>query len=116
MKSLRIGFIPLIDAAIPIAALECGFAEREGLEITLVRETSWANIRDKLVHGLFDASHMLAPLAVATGLGIGNASVALAVPFGLNANGNCITLASHLYRTVEEVLGHAPQNPKESAL
>ena len=116
MKSLRVGFIPLIDAAIPIAAVECGFAEREGLEIALVRETSWANIRDKLVHGMFDASHMLAPLAVATSLGIGNAGVGLAVPFGLNANGNCITLASRLYRALEEILGHPPQDPRQSAL
>ncbi len=94
MRNIKIGFIPLIDAAIPIAALECGFAEREGLDIELVREISWANIRDKLIHGLFDASHMLAPLAVTTSLGIGNAGVPLAVPFGLNANGNCITLAN----------------------
>src|SRR5262245_46258722 len=102
-SSIRVGFIPLIDAAIPIAAKECGFAEREGLQIDLVRETSWANIRDKLIHGLFDASHMLAPLAVATSLGIGNAKVPLSVPFGLNANGNCITLAARLYRALEEV-------------
>jgi NitT/TauT family transport system ATP-binding protein len=114
-SSIRIGFIPLIDAAIPIAARECGFAEREGLQIDLVRETSWANIRDKLVHGLFDASHMLAPLAVATSLGIGNAKVPLSVPFGLNANGNCITLAARLYRALEEVLGHAPDGPLQSA-
>jgi len=116
MKSLKIGFIPLIDAAIPIAAVECGFAQAQGLEIALVRETSWANIRDKLVHGLFDASHMLAPLAVATSLGIGNAGVGLAVPFGLNANGNCITLTSRLYRALEEMLGHPPQDPRQSAL
>ena len=114
-SSIRIGFIPLIDAAIPIAARECGFAEREGLQIDLVRETSWANIRDKLVHGLFDASHMLAPLAVATSLGIGNAKVPLAVPFGLNANGNCITLAARLYRALEEALGHPPDGPRQSA-
>ena len=115
MQSLKIGFIPLIDAAIPIAALECGFAEREGLGIELVRETSWANIRDKLVHGLFDASHMLAPLAVSTSLGLANAKVPLAVPFGLNANGNCITLSARLYRAMEEVLGHPPQDPRQSA-
>ncbi|HET7083154.1 MAG TPA: CmpA/NrtA family ABC transporter substrate-binding protein [Rhizomicrobium sp.] len=112
---MKVGFIPLIDAAIPIAAVECGFAEREGLEITLVRDTSWANMRDKLVHGLFDASHMLAPLAVATSLGISNAKVPLAVPFGLNANGNCITLASRLYRALEEVLGQPPQDPRQAA-
>jgi len=114
-SNIRVGFIPLIDAAIPIAAKECGFAEREGLQIELVRENSWANIRDKLVHGLFDASHMLAPLAVATSLGIGNAKVPLAVPFGLNANGNCITLAAGLYRALEEILGHAPQDARQSA-
>jgi ABC-type nitrate/sulfonate/bicarbonate transport system substrate-binding protein len=115
MNSIKVGFIPLIDAAIPIAAVECGFAEREGLDIELVRETSWANIRDKLIHGLFDASHMLAPLAVATSLGFGNAKVPLAVPFGLNANGNCITLASRLYRSLEEALGHPPQDPRQAA-
>ena len=26
MKDIRVGFMPLIDAAIPIAAVECGFA------------------------------------------------------------------------------------------
>ncbi len=114
-NNIRVGFIPLIDAAIPIAARECGFAEREGLQIDLVRETSWANIRDKLTHGLFDASHMLAPLAVATSLGVGTAKVPLAVPFGLNANGNCITLAARLYRGLEEILGHPPQDPRQSA-
>lgn len=114
-SNIRVGFIPLIDAAIPIAAKECGFAEREGLQIDLVRETSWANIRDKLIHGLFDASHMLAPLAVAASLGIGNAKVPLSVPFGLNANGNCITLAARLYRAMEEILGHPPDGPRQSA-
>src|SRR5471032_1012717 len=115
MRNLRVGFIPLIDAAIPIAAVECVFAAREGLEIELIRETSWANIRDKLIHDMFDASHMLAPLAVTTTLGIGNAKVPLAVPFGLNANGNCITLASQLYRALVEVLGHPPADPREAA-
>lgn len=115
MKSLRVGFMPLIDAAVPIAAVECGFAAQEGLDIALIRETSWANIRDKLVHDMFDASHMLAPLAVATSLGIRNAKVPLAVPFALNANGNCITLGLALYQALEGVLGRAPADARESA-
>jgi len=115
MKTIRIGFIPLVDAAIAIAAVECDFAEREGLRIELVREVSWANIRDKLASDIFDAAHMLAPLAVATSLGIGHVKAPLAVPFGLNANGNCITLSSSLYRLIEDVLGHAPSGPVESA-
>ena len=67
--------------------------ELDGDEMTRI---IWHYIRDKLIHDLFDASHMLAPLAVTTSLGVGNAKVPLAVPFGLNANGNCITLSARL--------------------
>lgn len=115
MKTIRIGFIPLVDAAIAIAAVECDFAEREGLKIELVREVSWANIRDKLAADIFDGAHMLAPLAVATSLGLGHVKTPLAVPFGLNANGNCITVSAQLYRMIEEALGHPPADPLQSA-
>ena len=56
---LVVGFIPLLDAASLAVARELGFAEREGLALTLIRETSWANIRDRLIVGHFDAAHML---------------------------------------------------------
>lgn len=112
---LRIGYIPLIDAAIPIAAAECGFAEAQGLKLELVREVSWANIRDKLILELLDASHMLAPLAVATSLGVGHIKVPVVAPFGLNANGNCITLAASLYRAIEDTLGHTPVDARDAA-
>jgi ABC-type nitrate/sulfonate/bicarbonate transport system substrate-binding protein len=115
MKTIRIGFIPLVDAAIAIAAVECDFAAQEDLKIELVREVSWANIRDRLASDIFDAAHMLAPLAIATSLGFGHVKAPLAVPFGLNANGNGITLAASLYRQIEEVLGHPPAGPVESA-
>jgi ABC-type nitrate/sulfonate/bicarbonate transport system substrate-binding protein len=55
---LRIGFIPLIDAAALIVAVDKGFAAQEGLSIDLVREVSWSNVRDKLNIGLFDAAHL----------------------------------------------------------
>src|SRR4051812_41527659 len=50
---LRIGFIPLVDAAALIVAVDKGFAAAEGLDIMLVREVSWSNVRDKLNIGLF---------------------------------------------------------------
>ncbi|WP_140982600.1 ABC transporter substrate-binding protein, partial [Bradyrhizobium guangdongense] len=34
--SLRIGFIPLVDAAALIVAVDKGFASAEGLDVTLV--------------------------------------------------------------------------------
>ena len=38
---LHIGFIPLVDAAALIIAVDKGFAAAEGLNVTLVREVSW---------------------------------------------------------------------------
>lgn len=115
MRTVRIGYIPLVDAAIPIVAAECGFAEREGIKIELVREVSWSNIRDKLILDMFDAAHILAPLAVATALGYGHAPAPLAVPFALNSNGNCVTIAASLYRALTERLGRQPADALESA-
>jgi NitT/TauT family transport system ATP-binding protein len=93
MTKLTIGYVPLSDAAVLIAAVERGFAAAAGLDIVLVREASWANIRDKLVFGRFDAAHMLAPLAVATTLGLGHVAMPLAAPFVLNLGGNAVTVS-----------------------
>ena len=45
---LRIGFIPLADAAALIVAVDKGFTTAEGLDVELVSEVSWSNVRDKL--------------------------------------------------------------------
>ena len=45
---LRIGFIPLCDAAALLIAADKGFCADEGLDVELVREVSWSNVRDKL--------------------------------------------------------------------
>ena len=89
---LQIGFIPLVDAASLIVAVDKGFAAEEGLEVNLLREVSWSNVRDKLNIGLFDAAHLLAPVAIASSLGIGHVKVPIVAPFGLGLNGNAITV------------------------
>ncbi|HTV27817.1 MAG TPA: CmpA/NrtA family ABC transporter substrate-binding protein, partial [Xanthobacteraceae bacterium] len=94
---LRIGYIPLTDAAALIIAVDKGFAAREDLNVELVREVSWSNVRDKLNIGLFDAAHLLAPLAIASSLGIGHVKVSLRAPFMLGLNGNAITVSRSLY-------------------
>jgi two-component system, oxyanion-binding sensor len=94
---LTIGFIPLADAAALIVAADRGFAVEEGLELDLVREVSWSNVRDKLNIGLFDAAHLLAPLAIASSLGIGHVRVPLTAPFNLALNGNAITVSPALW-------------------
>ncbi|HSI39922.1 MAG TPA: CmpA/NrtA family ABC transporter substrate-binding protein [Xanthobacteraceae bacterium] len=101
MRRLAIGFIPLTDAAVLIACAERGFAAAEGLEIDLHREVSWANIRDKVNVGLLDGAHMLAPLAIASSLGLGHVRVPLVAPFALNLNGNAFTVAIALHEAME---------------
>jgi two-component system, oxyanion-binding sensor len=99
---LRIGFIPLVDAAALIVAVDKGFAAAEGLDVTLVREVSWSNVRDKLNIGLFDAAHLLAPVAIASSLGLGHVKVPIAAPFNLGINGNAITISPALYAALME--------------
>ncbi|MFL9823409.1 CmpA/NrtA family ABC transporter substrate-binding protein [Rhodoplanes sp. SY1] len=93
---LTVGWVPLTDVAVLIAAAERGFAAAEGLDLVPVRETSWANTRDKLVFGHFDAAHMLAPLAVATTLGLGHVALPLVAPFMFNIGGHAVTVSRPL--------------------
>ena len=93
---LTIGFLPLVDACLPILAREHGFAEAEGLSLTMVRDMSWATVLDRLLYGHSDAAHLVAPLAIATTLGRGRPAASLSVPFVLGLNGNAITLRGDL--------------------
>ena len=113
--TMRIGFIPLVDAAALIIAVDKGFAAEEGLAIELMREVSWSNIRDKLNIGLFDAAHLLAPLAIASTLGIGHVKVPLLAPFMLGLNGNAITVSPGLYDALAAVAKGGLDDPKASA-
>jgi ABC-type nitrate/sulfonate/bicarbonate transport system substrate-binding protein len=97
---LHIGFIPLVDAAALIVAVDKGFATAEGLDVTLVREVSWSNVRDKLNIGLFDAAHLLAPVAIASSLGLGHVKVPIVAPFNLGLNGNAITVSPALHAAI----------------
>jgi NitT/TauT family transport system ATP-binding protein len=94
---LRIGFIPLCDAAALLVAVDRGFTAAEGLDVELVREVSWSNVRDKLNIGIFDAAHLLAPVAIGSSLGLGHIKVPIVAPFGLGVNGNAITVSPGLH-------------------
>jgi NitT/TauT family transport system ATP-binding protein len=90
-SELTVGFLPLVDACLPILAHEHGFAEEEGVSLRLVKDVSWATVLDRLLYGHSDAAHMVAPLAIATTLGRGRPAEALSVPFVLGLNGNAIS-------------------------
>jgi ABC-type nitrate/sulfonate/bicarbonate transport system substrate-binding protein len=113
---LRIGFIPLVDAAALIVAVDKGFTADEGLDVTLVREVSWSNVRDKLNIGLFDAAHLLAPVAIASSLGLGHVKVPIAVPFNLAVNGNAMTVSRALHAAIMAEIDGDPVDPMSTAL
>ncbi|OSP56430.1 CmpA/NrtA family ABC transporter substrate-binding protein [Pseudoruegeria sp. SK021] len=103
---LRAGFIPLVDAAPLIVAKELGFAEEEGLTLTLRRAPSWSTLRDMLVLGQIEAAHMLAPLPVAMGLGLGGMARRIDVLAVTSTNGNVIGVSTAVAHALRDA--HAP--------
>lgn len=91
------GFMPLTDSAILVVAHEQGFAVAEGIELRLVRETSWANIRDRVGVGHFDVAHMLAPMPVAANLGLSPLPARFIAPMTLGHGGNAVTVSTALW-------------------
>ncbi|MDO6966622.1 CmpA/NrtA family ABC transporter substrate-binding protein [Rhizobium alvei] len=104
-RTIRAGFIPLMDASILIAAAELGFAEKEGLRLDLVRDVSWANVRDRLAFRQFDIAHMLSPMPVASMLGLGSNPSPTIAPFSLGRGGNAITLSLRLFERMKALTG-----------
>jgi nitrate/nitrite transport system substrate-binding protein len=93
---VKIGFIPLTDCASVVMASLKGFDKKYGLTITPTKEASWAAVRDKLVNGEIDASHVLYGLIYGVQMGIGGPKKDMAVLMNLNHNGQAITLSSQL--------------------
>lgn len=104
-RTIRAGFIPLVDASVLIAAAEFGFAAREGLALNLVKDVSWANVRDRLAFRQFDIAHMLSPMPVAAMLELGSNPSPTITPFSLGRGGNAITLSTRLYERMRAAAG-----------
>ena len=99
---LTAGFLPLLDSILLVLAREKGFAEDEGLDLTLVRETSWANIRDRAALGHFDIAQMLAPMPLAASLGLTPLGMPMIAPIVLGLGNNAITVSDALWQAMAE--------------
>ena len=80
-----------------MVAAEKGFFKKHSLDVTLSKEASWANIRDKVMIGALDGAHMLAGMPLAATLGIGAIQKATITGFAMDLNGNAITVSTALY-------------------
>ena len=115
MTPLSIAFLPLTDSAAIVAARELGFAAAEGLDLALVRDTSWATVRDRLVFGQVQAAHMLAPLAVAVTLGLSQHPAAISAPFKLSTNGNALTVSAEFAAALDPEMRNRIADPIATA-
>lgn len=112
-QSLVLGFIALSDCAPLVIAKEHGLFEAHGLDVTLSREASWANIRDKVVSGVLDGAHMLAPMALACALGSDGPRTGMLAPMALNVNGSSLGVSSVLAAQMAALeSGSPPEVPR----
>jgi two-component system, oxyanion-binding sensor len=110
------GIMPLLDSALLVAAKEKGFAESEALDLMLVRETSWANIRDRLAVGHFQVAHMLAPMPIACNLGLTPLASRTVAPMALGLGGNAVTVSNALWAEMEAHGARPDLNPGTAGL
>lgn len=86
----KCGFLPLVDCAPLVVAKELGFAGDEGLDLHLMKMTSWSMIRDQLAFGDLNAAQMLSPMPVAMSMGLGGAPMRIDALSVLSVNGNVV--------------------------
>jgi nitrate/nitrite transport system substrate-binding protein len=95
-KEVKVGFIPLTDCASVVMASVMEFDKKYGIKIVPTKEASWASVRDKLVNGDIDASHVLYGLIYGLHLGVSGPKKDMALLMTLNHNGQAITLSKKL--------------------
>ncbi len=98
--TINLGFMPLTDCAPLVVAKEWGFYQKWGLDVSLHKQNSWATLRDKVHGGILDAGQMLAPMPLASTLGLGGSRAHIITPFVLSRNGNAITLSEQLRKDI----------------
>lgn len=93
-EKIKVGFIALTDCASLVMAQELGLFKQYGLNVELLKQASWASLRDGLLTGELDAAHMLfgMPFSVYTGVG-GPAGKEIHIAMVLDNNGQAITLS-----------------------
>lgn len=99
-ERLTLGVMPLTDAAPLVIGREKGFFAEENLDVSLVREMSWATIRDKVMFRAFDGAQMLAPMPLAMSFGVGHQPRRTLAPIVLSLNGNGITISKALLAAI----------------
>ena len=95
---VKVSFIALTDCSSVVMANQLGLDKKYGVKIIPTKEASWAAIRDKLINGENDLSHILYGLVYGLQMGIGGQQKDMSILMSLNNNGQAITLSKALYQ------------------
>lgn len=115
-RDLNIGMVALTDCAPLVIAKRLGYFEQWGLNVELHVQPSWATLRDRLQTGILDAAQMLAPMPLASTLGLQGPKVEMLTAFNLSMNGNGITLSNIIVDEISKLNNNElPDLPLDSS-
>jgi hypothetical protein len=96
--TIRIGNVPLMDAAPLIAADAFGYFEQTGPRVSLEEELGWGSIRERILYGELDAAHAPGGPLFSILLGIEVPPRSVQTDPVLNLEGNAITLSRRVWQ------------------
>lgn len=109
---LKIGYLPLVDSIALLWAQHRGYFSAENLTVELVRETSWATLRDRLAFGMLQAAHCLSPIVASACSTADDIGIPMRTALVLSHNTAKISLKRELY---DELAIQANDLPHQSA-
>lgn len=113
--SLRLGYLPTVDAAVLLVARAQGFFQQEGLEVSLSRQTSWHRSWAKIAAGELDGAHMPGTVPLCASLGIGGDVLPLRTAFVLSLGGSSFGLHARWLQALQQAgLGQKKVTPAQS--
>jgi nitrate/nitrite transport system substrate-binding protein len=90
---LKVAFLPITCATPIIMSKPLGIYEKHGLNVELMKYSSWSVVRDAAIAGELDAYHMLAPMPITMSLGLGSTPFSVKLASIENNNGQGIAVA-----------------------
>lgn len=93
---IQLGYIPLLDCIALLWANHKGYFAEQGLNVSLIKETSWASLRDRLAYGFLDAAHCLSAMLPTAAIGEDHLGIPFQTPLILSNNRAFISLSQNL--------------------
>lgn len=91
-SNLTLGFVPITCTVPMLLAQARGEYAKERLNVNLVRTPGWPLVRDHLISGNYDASHLVLAMPLTMSLGVGSSRVKTYTALVQNINGDALAI------------------------